>query len=572
MASHSSSYDPTSEEKRYTTHILLPQIEAITSAIRDDFTGVLDSLKDQLASVTADLAALRLDQSATVPRDLVTLRSDISALRSDFSVLRSDFSALSKTPLSARSGEPSVVSDLRFSGDSKDLDGFLITIYDILESQGGCFVSDSRKVSWVARHFVLGSPAHDWWMSQLQENAMAYSRDHAGAPRLAGTHSVAGVPFYIAVLIDVSLFLRTIAQLFSDPYAAQTALKEFQGLSMGKLSIVQFNACFIALSFRITASKDIFMDYYKKALSPAIFQRALSRPEWEPCTTVRELMGVAVIAARQEEAIVASHRLRSSSSNSSSSLVPVSSFPQGVTIPQDSSAMDVSAVGSKVSQPRSRPVTRFPFNFYRELCQARGICWRCQHTFDDVHRANKSSGKPICSNSPVSGSDMDAYCVSCTSSSSSPVPGPPSSVPAPQSVAAVAVPFPSTPVSSYPLGPQFAPAPPLSYPPAVSASVSVPSFSPSPLYHHPPHMPPPLVHVPTSSPSVSGPAGFLSPAPVVPFVPPPPAQISAVFSEYQDLDSPQYYDLPLVSSDSVAALSFSSPTSTTLVLFYVSCY
>lgn len=124
MASHSSSYDPTSEEKRYTTHILLPQIEAITSAIRDDFTGVLDSLKDQLASVTADLAALRLDQSATVTRDLVTLRSDISALRSDFSVLRSDFSALSKTPLSARSGEPSVVSDLRFSGDSKDLDGF----------------------------------------------------------------------------------------------------------------------------------------------------------------------------------------------------------------------------------------------------------------------------------------------------------------------------------------------------------------------------------------------------------------------------------------------------------------
>lgn len=78
---------------------------------------------------------------------------------------------------------------------------------------------------------------------------MAYSRDHPGAPRLAGTHSVAGVPFSIAVLIDVSLFLRTIAQLFSDPYAAQTALKEFQGLSMGKLSIVQFNACFIALSF-----------------------------------------------------------------------------------------------------------------------------------------------------------------------------------------------------------------------------------------------------------------------------------------------------------------------------------
>lgn len=164
---------------------------------------------------------------------------------------------------------------------------------------------------------------------------------------------VAGVPFTVGILVDVSLFLRTLAELFSDPYAAQTALKEFQSLTMGKLSIVQFNAWFIALSFHITASKDILMDYYKKALSPAIFQRALSCPEWEPCTTVRELMGVAVTAARQEEAIVASHCLCSlpSSFNSNSSPLPGSS--PGVTIPQDSSAMDVSAIGSRPSQPKS---------------------------------------------------------------------------------------------------------------------------------------------------------------------------------------------------------------------------
>lgn len=356
MASHPTSYVPTVDEERYTSQVLVPRIEAYSGAIRDNFTGVIDSLTEQLAAVTADLAAFRLDQSATIVRDLVTLRSDFSSLRSDFSTLCSDVSSLSKVSSTVRSGEPLVLSDLRFSGDSKDLDGFMITIYDVLEAQGSCFSSDSRKVSWIARHFVVGSPVHDWWISQLQENANDHARDHPDAPRMAGTHSVAGVPFSIKVLTDVSLFLRTIAQLFSDPYAAQTALKEFQSLTMGKLSIVQFNARFTALSFRITASEDIFMDYYKKALSPAIYQRALSRPEWEPCTTVRELMGVAVTAARQEEAIVASHRLRSLPPTPVVSTLS-SGFSQGVSVPHDSSAMDVSAIGSKPSQPKSRPVT-----------------------------------------------------------------------------------------------------------------------------------------------------------------------------------------------------------------------
>lgn len=242
MASHPTSYIPTVDEDHYTSQVLVPRMEAYSGAIRDNFTSVLDSFKEQLAVVAADLAALRLDHSATIVHDLVTLRSDFSSLRSDFSTLHSDVSSLSKASLGLRSGEPPVLPDLRFSGDSKDLDGFMITIYDVLEAQGGCFPSDSRKISWIARHFVVGSPVHDWWISQLQENANSHARNHPNAPLMAGTHSVAGVPFSIPVLTDFSFFLRTLAQLFSDTYAAQTALKEFQSLTMGKLSIVQFNA------------------------------------------------------------------------------------------------------------------------------------------------------------------------------------------------------------------------------------------------------------------------------------------------------------------------------------------
>lgn len=64
---------------------------------------------------------------------------------------------------------------------------------------------------------------------------------------------------------------------------------------------------FIALSFFVTTSENIFMDYYQKSLPPAIFQRGLTCPKWEPCTIVLELLNIAFIVAPQAEAIVASH-------------------------------------------------------------------------------------------------------------------------------------------------------------------------------------------------------------------------------------------------------------------------
>lgn len=168
---------------------------------------------------------------------------------------------------------------------------------------------------------------------------------------------------------------------------------------------------------------------------------------------------------------------------------------------------------------------------------------------------------------------MDAYCVTCTTSSPS-ASSTPTSPASSQSIAAVVLPTspaPPPPALSYPA---HHPLPPSSfnpYQPVVHspfpASAPVSPY-PSQLYHYPPHMSPSLPYVPPSSPLVSGPAGFISPPPLAPFVPPSPslnphvspspsaAQVSAVFSEYQDLDSPRYYDLPSASTGSVAALTF----------------
>lgn len=324
---------------------------------------------------------------------------------------------------------------------------------------------------------------------------------------------------------------------------------------MGKLSVIQFNAKFTALAFRIDASESILMDYYRKALSPAVFQRALSRPDWPPCTTLANLMHVAILAAHQEEATALSHCQRQLH-HASSNTTPIS----GVVIPPDPMAMDVSAVNSNYSTSTTakRPATRFPFDFHRELCQARGVCWRCQKSFDDVHQNNKAAGKQICPNAAVTASDMDAFCVSCTSTSPVPIPSSPTPV---QSIA-------STVASHALLPPSSVVSPSL---PVVSNSLSIPLPAPSlphpSFYQYPPHFFPSSVN----SPYVPGPAYaplvFPLPTSQVTSTSPSPAQdsssVSAIFSEYRDLDKPRFYDLPSLTESShlVSALSFTGPSS-----------
>lgn len=287
------------------------------------------------------------------------------------------------------------------------------------------------------------------------------------------------------------------------------------------------------------------MDYYRKALSPAVYRRALSCQYWAPCATLQELMDVAILAAHQEEAISVSHRPQSSSL-----LVPVT----GVKVPHEAMAMDISAVASQSSFSSPRPETKFPFKFYRELCQSRGACWRFQKPYYDLHRSNKASGKPFCSNPQVSAADMDSYCVAHTTT------------PPPAAACMIASTL-AAPVASPGVVAAVAPVPPVSLPPH---SVYPPSYPA--VYHYPPHMPAPL---PSSAQYVPGPAFYPlvpSPLPSVP-APSPPANvssISAVFSEYRSLDEPRYYDLPpsrveeLPSSPtahSVSALTFTNPGS-----------
>lgn len=192
-------------------------------------------------------------------------------------------------------------------------------------------------------------------------------------------------------------------------------------------------------------------------------------------------------------------------------------------------------------------------------------------TFDNIHRENKAAGKPICSNPSVSGPEMEAYCVSCTSSPPTPITGPPVPV---QSVASTSlVPVSSSPTLTFTPSPSPSP----TYAPVLPTFLPVSYDSSSPYYHYLPHMVlcisiphSPLYSVPVgrpgtaqcsmdpvplrvfSSPSVTGSKSSIFPEPS--------AHVSAVVSDYQDLYLPRYYDLPssspTESTQHVAALLF----------------
>lgn len=156
----------------------------------------------------------------------------------------------------------------------------------------------------------------------------------------------------------------------------------------------------------------------------------------------------------------------------------------GVWAPQDSVAMDISAVNSHSSSNSPRPETKFPFEFYRELCQSRRACWRCQKLYDEAHRSNKATGKPFCANPQVTAADMDAYCVTHTSS------------PAGSSSARIVASTTSVPVVPLPGVPFHAPPLLSSHPFASTPAMLVYSSSYSTPYHYRPHMPPAVLAAP----------------------------------------------------------------------------
>lgn len=548
-------------------------------AIGDTFDAEVDKLRSTLHQhLASEFSSVRAELKSEVNQIREMMRSHLAALRSEL-ITRTDdkLTTFQKTSSPfAISSEPAVMVDVAFSGDPGQLTSFLYSVYDALTVHENCFANNDRRVKWIARHFrPASSPAADWWISLVAENASLFE---SSIPE----GQTASFPFRLEKLTLVTSFLHELVLTFSDPFADQKALKMLQGFEMGKLGIQQFNTKFNALSYRVKGINEaLLIDYYQRALSDRVRRQALSRPDWALCRTVKDCQAVALLACRQLDDLYVSSR----------PVVPAAPANPMVSIPRDPTAMDVDVHASGARLTRTLVPSIVTFNFYRELCHQRALCWRCLKGYDESHRARKAdTSLPSCPNPPVDSLQMDPFATHCQSQ---PLPPPMHQV----AVASHVSPPPtlsSSPAASHRLssgGLQYYHSPPhLAYPPPPHPHLAYPPPLPQPhyaVYSTPPHssLPTPAHFAPSPSslpPTVPyvlqpGPAASVSsPAPP----PPVPASVAAVFYEYQDFDTPTYYDLPsgasedphdlgfwtvpdddTPSSASISAIEFSSPLS-----------
>lgn len=513
--------------------------QTLEHALRSEFAAVRAEIKSEVEQVREEIKS-----EAAQLRD--NFRSQATALRNELMTRADDkLTTFSKTlPSSSTSAvgpEPSPLADVSFSGESHQLSSFLYSIYYALSVHEARFADDGRRVKWISRHFrPASSPAADWWLSLVAENASLFDESLPEG-------MTASFPFRLKKLQSVDAFLRDLVETFSDPFESQKALKALQELVMGKLGVQQFNTKFNALSYRVKGLNEaVLMDYYQRALSDRVRRQALGRPDWGPCRTVKDLQTVTLLAAKQLDDLSSTYRPVSHPSP-----VPM------ILVPRDPAAMDVDIHAAGLRMGKLVTPTVVTFTFYRELCHQRGMCWRCLRNYDEDHRSQKLNPSVApCPHPLVDAARMDQFAKQCQSQ---PLPPPPPAHHSP--VAALSAgPLPSfshdgTPVMYYHSPPH------MTYASHHQNLAPYPIVS-TPFPHYPVHAPqaPYAVHappVPISS-AVSSPV----PLPVVEALPvaeSPPgslAAISAVFSEYADLDEPRYYDLPAGSSEDPLDVGF----------------
>lgn len=340
-------------------------------------------------------------------------------------------------------------------------------------------------------------------MGLLQENAAAQGvRDH---------YQFSGLPFIIPQLSSLDLFLQAIVDEFGDKLAHETALKSLQDCKMGNMKIGDFNSHFKSLATLVPdAPKSIRIDYHKKALSAPVRRQAILRSDWESAK-----MAIVILSAQQFDEV--------NGSSHSKPLLPAS-HNQMVVIPHNSDSMEVDVINLSTSNP-----SQFPRKFYISECKQQSICTRCLSPYNESHRS--LSGAATCPNAAAT-LHAKVECLKSSKKNILPrkVSYPPSGPPQPVQRAVAAV-------SSQLPAPPHVPTPP-SYPHP---------FSSPPSWGHP---------YPTHPPFHYGYPAY--PIPPPPTILPPPAQahplpsssrephasVSAIFSEYSDLYSPVYYDLP----------------------------
>lgn len=468
------------------------QLDQIATSLQPSLNAHLESLlQTRFIDLRADLET-RIDATLKTKWDKLT--AEVNA----------NISSLKLTPAPPSTSKPPVLADCSYSGGHQPLRGFIHVMRGILSSRSTAFSDDSARINWVSRNFKpIGGPSNNWWMGLLQDNTVSQGvQDH---------YQFSGLSFITPPLSSLNSFFSAIVEEFGDKLAHETALKNLQDFKMGSLRIGDFNSQFKSLSgLVLDAPESIRMDYYKKALSAPVRRQAILRADWAQAQTLSAKMTIALLASQQlDKANGVTH--------SKHSHIP--STHQMISVPQNGDSMEIDAVHLSSNHPS------FPKTFFIDECKRLKIFTRCLSPYNETHRT--SSGSATCPNAaaPLQ-AKVDFLRKLRASILPKHVSHPPSGPPQPvqKTVAAVGqTPNPNPPT-------------PFAYQPHL-VGWGHPSTSYPPLqYGYPTY--------PTVAGQVPNPFSTYPPVPVPTPTPQPSATVSAVFSEYANLSSPVYYDLP----------------------------
>lgn len=144
---------------------------------------------------------------------------------------------------------------------------------------------------------------------------------------------------------------------------------------------------------------DVLKEWFSQGLRDDIKERALLIPDWRKCSTLAQRQELAVLAAEQ---VVDLSAHRAAIQKFSQSMSKSYSSPPVVHIPRDPNAMDVDVNSASF---RRNPFPPLPaglsFEAYKLFCHKRSLCHCCHRRYDHTHKAPGGRSIP-CPFPPVS--------------------------------------------------------------------------------------------------------------------------------------------------------------------------
>ncbi|KNZ56310.1 uncharacterized protein VP01_2437g1, partial [Puccinia sorghi] len=288
--------------------------------------------------------------------------------------------------------EPLKLPDVWFSGDASKLSSFLRTVRDFLRPRGSLFLSESRRIVWISRHFGFRpsenrktpAPSENWYDSLVIDNAR-----RKGV--LDPYADLDGVEFVHPTLLTVQSFLNGLISVFGDRFLKENAKRSLNACKQRNLTIGEYNSQFSSLVYLVEDVEETRIEKYVAGLNPLIIRHAMSTA-WRQVKTLDEKMAMASEAAAQLDLLAQLPSETSSATTyrplSSNRPLPFSPQPSS-PMPSDPNAMEIDAIQS---------VPRSLLDSSRLLCRSKNLCFRCLKPIVPGSHV----GSLNCPNSPVS--------------------------------------------------------------------------------------------------------------------------------------------------------------------------